>query len=214
MSSTFDSNSDRLLYYENGFSGEPPKMWSLFNGQWSEEVLNDGPNLGGMVFDPNRNRSILVPFSRGETWEWNGIQWILREAFTPAFAQPRLVYDPVQQRTLMAAGIEDQNRIEIWSWNGSLWSFLADGPSQEFSPMDRSFGFTLDTQRNQLAIYGGQNDTRLVNAIGTWIDQRGWEWSGGPEGRRDPGFVFDPSRGKGVLIGGETASGPSTEVFE
>jgi hypothetical protein len=118
-----------------------------------------------------------------------------------------LFYHPGLQKVILVNGGPDRGKpagdpIELWAWDGALWSLLSADPQ---GPAWRNFaGAAFDTRRNVLVLHSG-----LQNA-GSRMDET-WEWDGQSWTRFDvsgPGFregammAFDEARGEVVLFGG------------
>ena len=116
------------LSYESWFSGQPVVETWEWDGRRYELRENHsgstGPELGTIVYDPNRARTLLLTHgtfqqTHTETWEWDGVQWTRR---TPALSPPVLfaaarTYDHHRKRAVFFAGTS-----QTWEWDGSNWS--------------------------------------------------------------------------------------------
>ncbi len=149
---------------------------------------------------------LLVGGVAGQVWT----QRVLQVA--PAASEsPGMAFDPTTGRVLLFGG---SGRAETWLWDGLDWVAV----SLAASPPAGVRHLVADTLRRRVVLFGGSGGGSLL--------QDTWEWDGTtwgpritahyPAARIGCGLVFDPSRGKVVMFGGQgfSASGTSTNLSD
>jgi hypothetical protein len=175
--------------------------------QWTQSHVN-GPSprrAHAMAYDSARGVTVLFGGLRdngpssGETWEWDGAAWALRQAIGPS---PRyghaMAYDSARAVTVLFGGMSGTyGDGETWEWNGTAWT-----QRQVSGPSARVYhAMAYDSARGVTVLFGGAggggNDT--------------WEWDGatwtqrqvnGPSPRQSHAMAYDSARGVTVLFGG------------
>jgi len=115
------------------------ETWT-WNGTTWTLVMQGGPiprSSPGMTFDVQRQTVLLFggigqyngqPTFFGDTWEWNGAQWIAHFGIagpSPRRANSRLVHDRLRNRTVLHGGSNGMSTLQdTWEWNGSAWTQL------------------------------------------------------------------------------------------
>jgi Immunoglobulin I-set domain len=195
----FDTARNRLVLF--GGSTNPVvtlgDTWEWDGVAWML-VSNTGPSARegvALVYDAARQRTLLFggrsyPAYYGDTWEWNGSAWLQRVASGPS---PRWEaaagYDVGRGRVVLFGGSDN---ADTWEWDGNAWT-QRPGPG----PGPRSGGaMVYDPVRNRMVLHGGnQRSTwEFAGATGTWVLRTA-------VGPGSWGFVFDPVRSIGVMIG-------------
>jgi hypothetical protein len=184
----FDSARGRVVV----FGGDPPSGGAEFDDTWEwdgtawEQVAVDGPRPGirsghSMVYDASRGVTVLFggiywPNSGykllGDTWEWDGKAWYQASpqgSTPPANNNNTMVYDPVQERTVLLAA----STSDVWTWDGVSWSKIHS--SNAFG--DRwGGGLVYDRTRERLMLFGGSDG--VENPQGDlWVSTTGSAWN-------------------------------------
>lgn len=139
-----------------------------------------------MAYDPRRKRVVLFGGARwndwepepfGDTWEWNGEEWI--ETSPGVSPPPRwghsLAFDEGRQRLVLFGGelATDQWTNDIWEYDGTTWIQA----SPMVSPPPRAdAAFAFDPARRSMVLFGGSRVTSGTHDQDVFADQ--WEWDG------------------------------------
>ncbi len=127
-----------------------------------------------MAYDAVRQRTVLFgglgSGPLGDTWEWDGIDWTLRN---PGGTSPSprvlhaMAYDPVRQRVVLFGGLDSSNPrlADTWEWDGAQWTQLLTETSP---PGRKDHGLAYDGARQRLVLLGGSGSD-LVDLQATWI---------------------------------------------
>ena len=187
--------------------------------QWTRaDIVPEGRVFHSLVYDSTRGVVIMFGGSGGgrETWEWNGTGWVLASMGGPSAREnTALAYDSVRKMTVLFGGWTQQNDSipivnDTWTWNGVKWEEKkVQGP-----PARWGAAMAFDKARGVVRLFGGVNFGNTDP-----YDTDFWEWNGTswrqvkvagakPPGRRYHCLVYDESRGRTVLFGGE-AGGPN-----
>ncbi|MBI3848092.1 MAG: hypothetical protein HY292_25940 [Planctomycetes bacterium] len=181
----YDSLRHRTVLFggidANGILGD---TWEWDGTQWTIALppVSPAPLFGhAMAFDSARNRTVLfgghplcMPgrcFPSGETWEWDGTNWV---QWVPVHSpNPRtthvMTFDTLRGRTVLFGGITCGEVLrcttwdDTWLWDGSDWSPLTTAqmpPPRELSAM------AYDSPRGQTVLFGGDLDGTDYND--TW----------------------------------------------
>ncbi len=170
-----------------------------------------------MAYDSARHRTVLfggtilgAPYRLGDTWEWDGTNWIQR-ALTGPTPPPRrlhtLVYDSIRKRTVLFGGELGPSAAanDTWEWDGNTWTQACSncGPTPRLN-----HAAAFDAAIGAMVVYGG-ND-----AVGVPFTQT-WTWNGstwslivGPPSTPAPTapengmMAYDSNRGVVVYFGG------------
>jgi hypothetical protein len=202
---------------DKGLSGE---TWT-WNGAWSlEEPLHSpAPRSDAVIaFDSERNELVLFGgfgaggTELGDTWVWNGEDWIERDTTIAPVARHNAVmaYDSSRHEIVLWGGSNSDLGVvlnDTWTWDGTSWSL--ELPAR--SPVARS-GATMayDPARDQMVLFGGY-DANVAYTSDTWT------WDGSTWTRADPDNVpparsagaatYDPVLGGVLLFGGNYGLG-------
>ncbi|MBM4062524.1 MAG: hypothetical protein FJ265_15715 [Planctomycetes bacterium] len=175
--------------------GELGDTWEWNGANWVQRTsLHAPPPRSGaaMACDLVRQRVVLFggscfqygPCWRGDTWEWDGVDWIDRTQPWPVPAPPPrwshgMAYDAATARTLVLGGSDDPGHYhyDLWAWDGTNWSWLQ--PAQQ-PPPRLGHGFAFDPGTQRVLAFGGE----------TWFNLLGdlWSFAGGTWQLLDPGM--------------------------
>lgn len=137
--------------------------------QWLKKPDRETHTSGAVGYDTDREVAVLFGGSLGllgrgphdETWEWDGVRWILREPATrpPAATHASMVYDPLRRRMVMF----HYEQGETWEWDGADWvQRTTSAPTIFFGSM------VYDEARSVVVLQAGTRES-------TWST---WEWDG------------------------------------
>ena len=175
------------------------------------------------VYDTERNVVVLFGGTDrtnkflNQTWEYDNATW--KQIKTDHSPTPRLwsgmAYDPLRKVVVMLGGrLTDSGilRGDTWEYDGNDWTQIVSGGK----PGDRGDGpgLVYDSCRNRIVLFGGK---AAFGQNMTWeYDGKAWtpvQTSNYPAERRLTAMVFDSSRCKTVLFGGDSPSLNDTWEF-
>ncbi len=200
------------------FPNQTNETWT-WDGAWSRRPSGaDDPiarSGAAMAFDGQR----VVMFggdsgsgSLGDTWIWDGGQWIPGPASgPPARSGATMAYDEQQNKVVLFGGNDGNTvRKDTWLWDPghSKWDPGPEGPIARTRA-----AMAYDEVRQDIVMFGGQG---LNGRLGdTWIwDSNGWSerqpsstlsTDGSPvllEPRESAAMAFDAATGNVVMFGG------------
>ncbi len=204
-----------VLFGGSGQGGTPlGDTWEWDGSSWTQRSA-PGPaprRYHAMSYDSSRGVTVLfggyVFVGQGnviysdETWEWDGMFWVLRNVpGPPGRYHHALAFDAARGVTVLFGGDDHYSSsipllADTWEWDGTSWILRAtSGPSARVA-----HSMVYDTVRGVTVLYGG------------WVEPGDtWEWDGvawtlrdsvGPpiEGPRYHGMSFDQERGVAVLV--------------
>jgi hypothetical protein len=157
--------------------------------------------FGGETSDPNGSQTFL-----GDTWEWDGGQWVFRTTNGPA---PRfldaMAYDSFTGACVLYGGDILYGTVNtVWNWNGIEWDVVA--PTAPIPPYYQPFaGMAYDSFRN-VTFYGPGGDGFTGDNFWNW-DGASWtleSYEFGP-GQWVPisgGMAFDSYQRRVFYFGG------------
>jgi hypothetical protein len=132
----------------------------------------------------------------GDTWGWNGIDWILLAANGPsARYHHAMCFDLQRTRTVLFGGRDTMDLADTWEWDGAQWLQPTTG-----GPTPRNgHALVYDLARAVTVLHGGSQG-----------GDETWEWDGnhwalvasGATLRRDHAMVFDARLQRATLFGG------------
>jgi len=167
-----------------------------------EIVLFGGVTTGGAMLN--------------DTWTWDGSTWTRRSPpVSPSVRSgAAMAFDPARQRLVMFGGWVPSglDTNDTWEWDGTTWAL--DG-SPNRPPARGAHRMVYDPARRVLVMFGGWSTPAGGTVGDTWErTPSGWRAvaGSGPGNRCDPGFAFDPVRGRCVLFGGLTAFSGNTPI--
>jgi hypothetical protein len=182
----YDTKRNRLVVFGGAGRGQAnSETWEFDGAAWSR-FAGKGPSarqVHAMVFDERRGRTVLFGGSGvsapgspgivlGDLWEFDGEKW--QEVVAGEGPGPRhsagFTYD--SKRGLMilfgGMGIGGKFHSDLWAWNGSRWTKLAD--ESPAGPVARAMGYiAYDKKRDRVVLFGGRKG---------WPDDLNdtWEW--------------------------------------
>jgi hypothetical protein len=186
--------------------------WEWDGNSWAQiKVSGPQPRAeAGMAFDTRHGRIVLFGgynraqggISRlGDTWEWDGANWLQLKIAGPA---PRngaaQVYDASREKIVLFAGrTSEEVSGETWEWDGKEWM------ENRFALTQGRFNCAMayDSARQKVIRFGGRYAGKPVGD--TWeYDGNVWKHlsSTGPSARNHTAIAYDSKRNKIVLFGG------------
>ena len=203
-------------------------LWMTNGRQWMEFMTPNSPPgriSASMVYDEERQVAVLFggyannPKSTlyfNDTWIFNGVDWLLQEALTPA-PMPRegasMVYDPEQKETFLFGGgytteKEAFKLNDMWVRDTSGWQEI----SLTSKPKPRSDApMVYDQAHHNMLLFGG--NTIAAPLQDTWI----WDGNGWTEQHplhsptfsfHSPTMAYDPIRKQVIMVGQHYAASP------
>ena len=196
--------------------------WEYNGSAWTQIQPAQSPpgrvNIqGGMVFDSQRNRTVLfgglsATGYQNDTWEYNGATWTQRSLAIspPARDSHAMVYDSVRHVVVLFGGYSGNSANlylnDTWEFNGTNWQQVTTPQP----PSGRNHhAMVYDSQRGVVVLFGGRSaaDPQLDD---TW-EYNGATWTQvspaqSPGGRESHAMAYDGERHITVLFGG-TANG-------
>ena len=187
-------------------------------------------NAHAMVYEGIRGRIILFGGAdesqvRGDTWEWDGRQWIQISVTGPGPRTfPTMAYDSLRKRVVLFGGnrvlfgaSEDENRFldDTWEWDGRKWTQIkVPGPRGRAEA-----AMAFDRRRGRVVLFGGyyRRNGKIVRLGDTW------EWDGvkwlefkgpAPAPRSATAIAYDLHRSRIILFGGRTEDGLAGDTWE
>lgn len=208
----FDSKRKKI-YSFGGFTGDSScsDLRVLENGKWVTISYLPGNAAAepGFIYDSGRDRFVVFGGSggrgqvNGETWEWDGENWIRFDGKNPPGRQAfAMIYDINRKKTVLYGGMGTtpaDTYSDTWEYNGKAWTKLADsGPGARMS-----HGFAFDSKKNIFLIFGGMGPNGFLKDTWGW---NGSEWEllaiDGPAARAMGYLAYDAGRDKTILFGG------------
>ena len=211
----YNLKQDRV-YSFGGYVGDSSvsDLRVLENGEW--KTLAYLPQMKaaepGFTYDAKRDRFVVFGGSagrqnvNGDTWEWDGKEWIKFNGLNPAPRQAfAMVYDSRRNKTVLFGGMgttPGQLFNDTWEFDGTTWLKVSeDGPSPRASA-----GFAYDANAGMMIIFGGMTKEGFVSDTWGWD---GKEWKkiahDGPE-RMMAALGYDEAKKILVLFGGGDAN--------
>lgn len=202
-----------VLFGGNDNSGARDDTWEWDGTNWMERSPADHPTpraYHAMAYDSVRQVVVLFSGSSAsygwcwdETWEWDGMNWTLRDFDRPGRRGAALAYDSTRAVTVLFGG-RDSNASylnDTWEWDGTNWVAPPGPPSPRYG-----HAMAYDSLQGVAVLFGGLSTTGLLNDT--------WEWNGtdwaerssptSPSARHRPAATYDRVRGVVVLFGGGT----------
>jgi hypothetical protein len=249
----YDSTSQQTLMFSGWkYDPEPSGLWSWAANDWTLLSEADPANLqapqdrvfAAMAYDELRQKLVLFggkiddDAERGDTWEWDGLNWELvldEDPGNPDRPSPRvmarMIYDRHRKVVFMMDGVHVDNELvtdgRFWEWDGTAWTRVES--ENDLAPPYVNSGPYYAYQYLRL-IYDDQRRKALA-FISTWAQQKMelvWEWDGTNWLERqvaDPssdGFpasasgryaTYDTDAGVALLYGGESNTYIQTNQF-
>lgn len=213
----YQTKQQRVLLWGGlgvGDKGRLGDTWEWDGTSWSQ-VADMGPaGSGAMAYDEDRAVVVLLDQSRN-TWEWNGGAWTQVGADGPAVTPGAMAYESGRKRTVVfepaSSAAAAPGRTS--EWDGVAWTQVADT-----GPASRSeHAVVRDDVRNQLVLFGGQDNARATIFRDTWTwNGQAWQQqaSFGPAARAEHAMSFDISRARVVLFGGVDSAGRMGDTWD
>jgi hypothetical protein len=195
-----------------------------------------GRSWSSMAYDENRKRVVLFG-GRGSggqdgsctydcdgTWEWDGTAW--KKKVGGPEPSPRwgaaLAFDRERRRVVLFGGASNTGACglngcnDTWEWDGTVW--VERKPRT--APTARYLGaMAYDRARKRIVLFGGAGESCPEKICGDT-----WEWDGSawnrietprsPPPRSHHAMVFDETRRKVVLYGGEHGGDGGATLWE
>nr|HQH72505.1 M56 family metallopeptidase [bacterium] len=214
----YDSDRGKVVMF-GGFNGNFRYMlnetWEWDGQKWREIPIPRGNRpeprfLMSMVYDSARKRMVMygggdVIQWRGyeDTWEYDGNQWIKRNAKGPGIrCGYALAYDEARRKVVLFGGfdLDMKSTADLWEWDGNQWRPVT---VQEMPAPRSLMSVAYDSRRKKMVMFGGTDGTILFGDT--------WEWDGtifskaadtGPEPRMWGSMTYDTRRSSVILYGG------------
>ncbi len=130
----FDPQHNKVIAWRGGLIAGWQSMEAWDGATWSDLFTSPWPrNNPAHCNDSVRGRLVVFGGLKDraesdETWEWDGLQWFLRQPQTrpPARRGAAMGYDPQRQRTVLCGGYNNYpiNTMlsDTWEWDGNNWT--------------------------------------------------------------------------------------------
>lgn len=187
-----------------------PQTWEWDGESWRQVGLVGGPNYDAfwMAYDPDRETTILLGGSPGDTWAWDGDQWTLLMTGGPCVSEYGAMAFNSTSRELTYVEYCNGVSLQTWILRDSGWeSVSTSGPTT-----------------GSAALCDNPSRGGLTLVSDGFIRRNTWEWNGSdwtkwdvtPPGRYQPSIAFDTDRNVMVLSGGNQRdmSDPFDETWE
>ncbi|MDF1800142.1 MAG: kelch repeat-containing protein [Planctomycetota bacterium] len=221
------------IFGGNGPGGTPTSdLWAFDGAAWTvAAATGTGPsdrNQVQMAWDSSRGVLVLFggqttgnPTYHGDTWEWSSaLGWVNK---APALAPvgrtaSHMAYLP-GVGAVLHGGKDSSGTIlsDTWSWDGTSWTQLVDGPIAR-----RSFKMVHRSLTGDLVLFGGR-DSVAGYLADTWtFDGVSWTQivtASAPGSATTPGMFayqmyYDPGAGRTVIFSGSSANGIIKKTWE
>ncbi len=226
----FDSSRNRVILF-GGYNGNfLSDTWEYdgANNTWTELTTAASPPARGdcaMVFDSSRNKVVLFggwngdilgdfSYPLGDMWEYDVTNNIWTE-LTPLSSPPNraghaMVFDSSRDKAVLFGGWGLLTRYnDTWEYdsNNQTWTEVTPASSP---PARTSHAMVFDSNRNKIVLFSGHQGYPSLND--TWeYDGASNNWTEviplfSPPASAVHAMVFDSSRNKVVLFGGQIAN--------
>jgi hypothetical protein len=181
--------------------------------------------LSGMAYMSNLGEAVLFggqgilgnSWVLADTWTWRPGCWTQRHPAhsPPAYRSASMAFDETAGRVIAYLGDGDPGQEQAtWSWDGSDWTRVADGPTTFWAGAPDS-AIAYDASIGRVVLYG------LVAQAGAncWVastqcSPQTWTWNGttwqtmnprhSPPPRLYSNMAYDPTTGRVLLFGGHS----------
>lgn len=233
---TFDPARNTVLLFggRSATFAELSDTWEWTGATWMQsQPLHVPPGRSGaaMAYDTLRQRAVMFggscfqmgPCWRGDTWEWDGVDWTDRTQPWPVPApygrwSHGLVYDQARGRTVLFGGSDDPGHYfdDTWEWDGAAWTQRQ--PTTR-APGRLGFGMAYDPMAQRTLAFGGETWSALLSDL--WaFDGTTWQLTEPPM-QPIPAFfehtgaaAWDGARNVVVWFGSRPQSWPAQETWE
>ncbi len=193
--------------------GSPANYWEWDGLRWiKRQGAPVTPTASGpMAYDRGRQRVVFLPQGYQIVSEWTNGIWttIVPTASIPGLENTKIVFDLARNRTVAFGGqfnINGGYTLDHMSWNGASWTVRQ--PVNPWPPGRILHSLTYDSLRQRILLVGGSSPNSSTPSSDAW------EWDGNawirvadiPAARRGHAAAFDPTRGKTVVLGGNSTS--------
>lgn len=217
----YDPERHVLVLFGGRQFSELGDTWEFDGTTWQQRALTPSPAgrfFHGMVWDAKRKKIVLFGGAAGsagistvfdDTWEYDGTWTQLTTPTKPsARANFAMGYDPVREKVVVFGGSPSNN--ETWELSGSTWTQVTGGTE----PAARNGAAMAFSQGDgKLVMFGGNSATTLFAE--TWHYDGSWtkvSIASQPESTHLHTLTSIGDRL--ILVGGQTASGASDQVWE
>ena len=224
----YDSSVQKVVAVDDEGWQWDSSTWTNLGWGFGNSVSNSS-NFD-VVYDPNRERFTLLAYDAYGPpiygfYEWDGTTLFtidLPNGDIEKREAPSIVYDPIRQQTHLIGGgspnsvMEPNYPNDVWSWDGTTWQQY---PHSEDGPMGRSrLSTAFDAARGRVVMFGGsQGSGSFRQDIWEW-DESGWRERtpafGGPAPRYKQAMVYNPSRERMLLYGGDNVFQTFDDTWE
>jgi hypothetical protein len=194
---------------ENRFLAD---TWEWDGWKWLQIKVPGPPARAeaAMAFDKRRGRVVLFGgyyrsngqvIRLGDTWEWNGSEWVEIKAPGPTGRNgSALVYDIGHNKIVLFGGSTQTGPSgETWEWDGRHWTENRSASTEgRFNSV-----MVYDEAQRKVIRFGGRYAGKPVGD--TWeYDGKNWRQlsSTGPAPRNHTAMVYNPKLHKAILFGG------------
>jgi len=216
-------DTDRnVLVLFGGDTGETDTWeYNLVTGAWTQRFTPTSPSRRGghaMVYDRVRHVVVLTGGGFGsatsDVWEYDGVAgtWTRSTVSLPQVRSGHaMAYDAARETIVLYGGVAagTAGDVDVLERNSTSSDWVVRSPASTPGPQT-GHAMAYDVSRGRTVLADSRsNSTGLVNvyewdgAAGTWSFP---SFSAGPDPRLNPTLVYDASRSRCVLMGGEAQS--------
>lgn len=195
--------------------------WEWDGSSWTQMSPATVPSARaghGSVYDQATQRAVMFggfatlspPIERlGDTWEWNGVDWLQRSPTTSPSPRgnPSMTYDTVLNRTVLFGGTQsddDGSVDDTWHWDGTTW--VEQFPATTTPPALAFPELAFDVERGTTVLYAKKTGPGGPERTWGWdgVDWRVLRHNSVPRG----GFAvsYDSNRGRVVLLASSSST--------
>lgn len=136
----------------------------------SQHVMATDPLRQNVVMYGGVDIAMFPPTVLGDTWLWNGSDWVPGASGPPPRFAAAAAFDPDRQAVVMhagAAGFGLPQLDDTWQWDGNAWTSLAPG----VGGIRRSnHGAAFDAASGALVVSGGLQCVSACSTVAdTWV---------------------------------------------
>ncbi len=233
---TFDAIRNTVLLFggRSAMFAELADTWEWNGVTWIlRQPLHQPPGRSGaaMAYDSVRQRAVLFggscfqsgPCWRGDTWEWDGVDWLDRTQPWPVPAPTGrwshgMAYDAARARTVLFGGSDDPGHYfgDTWEWDGANWT---ERQPATVPPSRLGFGMAYDPAAARTLVFGGETWYALLSDL--WaFDGATWQ-PAAPAMQPIPSILeytsaaaYDATRDVLVWFGARPQSWPPQQTWE